>query len=240
MNLSRLLGHVLVAVAVIGVGAALWVSGRMQRRGVEAQRSFLMMQYAPPLEAYAALERSTRFVPEIGAIARWRARLRTQGAASQYWLGRYPELTAAGQQPTSDASGTATDAPGHLLIIANAAYRQAAGELNEQMPPERFDGIARLYLDALEGDAELIDAAYNYEFVVRLRNQLARERTARRRPRPGDAGDSRAATPSLHGSPGTAPPDADLKEFKVIVPQRPEERSQQPDAGVSGGKVRKG
>ena len=235
----RLLRHVVVAAAVIGVGAALWMAGRAQSRAVGAERSFLMMQYAPPLEQYEALERSTRLVPEIGGVARWRAGLRARRAASQYWLGRYPELTAP-DQPVADARGAATDDPGHLLLIANAAYRQAAGELNDQTPPERFDDIARLYLDALEGDAALVDAAYNYEFVVRRRNQMARDRTARRRPRPADSGDGRAVTPSLHGSPGAAPPDADLNEFKVIVPQRPEERSQQPEAGVSGGKVRKG
>jgi hypothetical protein len=238
MNLSRLLRHGLVAAVVMGLGAALWVSGRVQSRGIDARRSFLVMQYAPLPEQFAGLERSTRFVPEIGGVARWRARLREGRAAAQYWLGRYPELTAPGEL-ASDAGTASSGSPGQLLIVANAAYRQAAGELNEQTPPERFDGIARLYLDALESDAELVDAAYNYEFVVRLRNQLARERTARRRPRPGD-GDSRPPAPSLHGAPGAAPPDADLKEFKVIVPQRPEERSQQPDAGVGGGKVRKG
>ena len=235
----RLLRHVLLAVAVMAVGLALWISGRVQGRGVSAQRTFLTMQYAPPLDQYDALERSTRFVPEVGGVARWRAGLRAQRAASQYWLGRYPELTAPGQA-VSNSGGAATGNPEHLLLIANAAYREAAGDLNDQTPPERFDGIARLYLDALEGDAELVDAAYNYEYVVRLRNQIVRDRTARRRPRPTDAGDGRGVAPSLHGTPGAAPPDAGLKEFKVIVPQRPEERSQQPEAGVGGGKVRKG
>jgi len=233
------LRHTLFALAVMAVGTTLWLGGRLQSRDVGARRSFLMMQYAPPLAEYEALERATRLVPEVGGVARWRAGLRTQRAASHYWLGRYPELTASGQ-PTPDARADGIGDPGHLLLIANAAYRQAAGGLNDQTPPERLDGIARLYLDVLDGDAELVDAAYNYEFVVRLRNQLVRDRTARRRSRPGDGPDSRDVTPSLHGSPGAAPPDADLKEFKVIVPQRPEERSQQPEAGVGGGRVRKG
>ena len=233
------LRHTSFAVAVMAVGATLWMGGRLQSRDVGARRSFLMMQYGPPLAEYEALERATRLVPEIGGVARWRAGLRTQRAASHYWLGRYPELTAPGQ-PIPDARAAGTGDPGHLLLIANAAYRQALADLNDQTPPEGLDGIARLYLDVLDGDAELVDAAYNYEFVVRLRNQLVRDRTARRRSRPGDASEGRSITPSLHGSPGAAPPDADLKEFKVIVPQRPEERSQQPEAGVGGGKVRKG
>jgi hypothetical protein len=235
----RLLRYTLLAVGVMAVGGALWTSGRVQSRDVSARRAFLTMQYAPPLEAYDALERSTRFVPEVGRMARWRAALRTERAASYYWLGRYPELTGSGQS-AADRSAAATRDPRHLLLVANAAYRQAAGELTEQTPPDRLDGIARLYLDALEGDAELVDAAYNYEFVVRLRNQLTRDRAARRRPGQSAAGDGRAVTPSLHGAPGASPPDADLKEFKVIVPQRPEERSQQPEAGVGGGRVRKG
>ena len=45
---------------------------------------------------------------------------------------------------------------------------------------------------------------------------------------------------TLHGRPGEVPPGADMNEFKVIVPQRSDERREQPEAGKGGTKARKG
>jgi hypothetical protein len=129
---------------------------------------------------------------------------------------------------------TATNAPDavYLMLVANAAYREVAGALTEEA---RLDDIARLYLDVLERDPERIDAAYNYEYVVRRKNALLRDRAARRR---GAASPPAGAT--LHGRPGAPPPQTDMGDFKIIVPQRPEERRRQPDAGAGAGRVRKG
>jgi hypothetical protein len=124
------------------------------------------------------------------------------------------------------------------MLVANALYREVAAAFTEDTPLERLDDVARLYLDVLEQDPNRLDAAYNYEFVIRRKNVVRRDRAARRR-----AGVS-AALPepesSLHGRPGTAPPHTDLSDFKVIVPQRPDERRRQPDAGAGSGRVRKG
>ncbi len=120
------------------------------------------------------------------------------------------------------------------MIIANAAYREIAGPVNE----DRLEGVARLYLDVLERDPERIDAAYNYEFVLRRRNALARDRAAKRPSNTPPAGPHAEST--LHGTPGTAPAQTDMGDFKIIVPQRPEERRSQPDAGSGAAKVRKG
>jgi hypothetical protein len=218
------------AVLVIGIGAGLWAAGQIQTRHATTRRAFLMMRYAAPAEENAAIGRARRFLP-----ARWRDDLRTRQAESHYWLAQYGLLARA-----TDAERSATNTPDavYLMLVANAAYREVAGALTEETPAERLDDIAGLYLDVLEHDPGRIDAAYNYEYVVRRKNTLLRDRAVRRR------GAATAATPppgaTLHGRPGAPPPQTDMGDFKIIVPQRPEERRRQPDAGAGAGRGRKG
>ena len=44
--------------------------------------------------------------------------------------------------------------------------------------------------------------------------------------------------PTLHGAPGAPPEGTDMKQFKVVVPMRPDERKQLPQ-GASEGEQRK-
>jgi hypothetical protein len=48
------------------------------------------------------------------------------------------------------------------------------------------------------------------------------------------------AEQTLHGRQGATPEQSDMREFKIIIPQRTDERAQQPDAGTGGRKPRKG
>jgi hypothetical protein len=223
----RVVRNVVGAVVVIGIGAGLWAAGQLQSRHATARRAFLMMRYAAPIEEYDAVEPAARFLP-----ATWRADLQTRRAESQYWLHQYSLLA----RPSDHERGDDADVAGaaHLMVIANAAYREIAGTLNE----DRLEGVARLYLDVLERHPERIDAAYNYEFIIRRRNALTRDPAAKRRPNAPLAGPRAEST--LHGTPGAAPAQTNMGDFKIIVPQRPEERRAQPDAGSGAAKARKG
>jgi hypothetical protein len=229
----RVVRNVAGAVVVIGIGAGLWAAGQLQSRHATARRAFLMMRYAAPIEEYDAVEPAARFLP-----ATWRADLQTRRAESQYWLHQYSSLA----RPSDHERGDDADVPGaaHLMVIANAAYREIAGTLNEALKGNeaRLEGVARLYLDVLERDPERIDAAFNYEFIIRRRNALTRDPAAKRRPDAPQAGAHAEST--LHGTPGAAPAQTNMGDFKIIVPQRPEERRAQPDAGSGAAKARKG
>jgi hypothetical protein len=223
----RVVRNVVGAVVVVGIGAGLWAAGQLQSRHATARRAFLMMRYAAPIEEYDAVEPIAGFLP-----ASSRDDLQTRRAESQYWLQQYSLLA----RPSDRERGDDADVPvaAHLMVIANAAYREIAGTLNE----DRLERVARLYLDVLERDPERIDAAYNYEFIIRRRDALTRDRAAKRRPNASPAGPRAEST--LHGTPGAAPAQTNMGDFKIIVPQRPEERRAQPDAGAGAAKVRKG
>ena len=78
---------------------------------------------------------------------------------------------------------------------------------------------------------QTFDAAYDYEYVSRLRDVLAKSRAK--------ANTEPTATP--YGKPGKPPKASDMKQFKMLIPMEPEERSIGPREGGKGQKkVRKG
>jgi len=217
-------------VVVIGIGTGLGAAGRIQAREATTRRAFLMMRYAAPAAEYQAAGRYRQLFP-----ARWRDDVRTRQAESHYWLHRYELLArSSGGEQRDDAVGAR-----HLMLVANAGFRQVTAALNDETPIERLDEVAMLYLDVLKRDPNYVDAAYNYEFVIGRKNALARDRAARR-----IGGAAAAVGPhpdtTIHGHAGTAPAASDVDDFKILVPQRPDERRRQPDAGAGRGKARKG
>jgi len=187
--------------------------------------------------------------------------VRDERALAQYWRSEYAAI-----EPKRDTGGGLTDTGPHLLLLAaNAEFRasQRASDRNEML--RRLDRVVKTYGEVLKIEScsdststpaapasacetLMTDASYNYEFVVRLRDTLARSRTP---PARADAGRNaqqlaRDATrdlpsgPTLHGFPGAPPKGTDMSQFKIVIPKRGEERKDNPEAGKGGAKVRKG
>ena len=94
--------------------------------------------------------------------------------------------------------------------------------------------MVKSYAEILREDPTNTEAAFNYEYVVRLRAVIA----ARKQPvAPLDAA---SANLTIHGFAGAPPEDADMKKFKMIVPMRPDERLEAEKAGKGTTKVQKG
>jgi hypothetical protein len=232
----------LMAVLLLGAGAALGLAGLAERRLTAANKALETLQYNVSSNQYAQIVESTqaaRWLPMLGP--------RVQDAASagqaeaRYWLADYPAVD--GQ--------TASGRPEHdveiAFLAANAMYRAIALDGNRQAALQRIDAVLRRYADLLKKDAAHVDAAYNFEYVARVRDTLERPRPATAKP---DAKGRRAPSarqaddlpvgPTLHGSPGAPPRPVSMGEFKTLIPQQKEERSDEPDAAKSSRKVRKG
>ncbi|MGH9348055.1 MAG: hypothetical protein ACRD26_12415 [Vicinamibacterales bacterium] len=139
-------------------------------------------------------------------------------AAARYWNGDYASVPA-GLDP---------------LLAANAAYRAAVapgGTAKEMVT--RLDGVVTRYAEVLRDDPANDDAAFNYEFVVRYRAAIA----ARGVPIP-PATEEGDLTP--HGRVGAPPQGTDQKQFRMLVPMRPDERREAEEAGKAGRRMRKG
>jgi hypothetical protein len=142
----------------------------------------------------------------------------------RYWHGDRDGLT------TSTSNVDATD----LLLSADAAFRriepqgaalpQAVGELER---------VLEAYAATLRNDGFNPDAAFNYEYVARLRDLAAQAKSPKPRPAaPAPAvkgGDDLPAGPTIHGRPGRHPAPTRGNDFEVLTPMDFGDREAQPE-----------
>jgi hypothetical protein len=162
-------------------------------------------------------------LPLVGPAIR--ADLRRQRALAAYWRADYQALQ------TPDPDGQAADGATRF-IAASAMFRNLARQqANSQVLVRGLDAVLKAYVSVLEVDPNDVDAAYNYEFVSRLRGALAAGRTNSIK---------LPSEPHIQGEKGSPPIQTKPTEFNIIVPLRPEERQEQIQPGANAVPQRKG
>ena len=228
--------YLVVAVLFVVGGRVLFGASRLEERTVEAQEMLLTLRYGDLEGAYEELRAEASdgaVVPRLSqALA---SSLREQQATARYWLGAYRRLT-----PERDAAGALAESDPVLLQLgAHAAYRAAQQSPDQVAAVKRIDDIVRGYADVVRATPGDETAAWNFEFVSRVRATLAQSKQpAFPEPATGGLAGDLPAGQTLHGTPGAPPEGADMKQFKVVVPMRPDERKQLPQ-GASEGERRK-
>jgi hypothetical protein len=168
--------------------------------------------------------------PQIPARGRWTTALEavldpdgsTQSATVGYWRGNY---AAAQSEQSSDAEA--------LIVAANAMFRQVQAQAGSgPMSVERLDRTLQAYVAVLKNAGFSRDAAFNYEFVARTRDTLARSKPPRQSPQPPPKptpDDDLPTGATIHGRPGRHPPNTRGEEFEILTPMDYGEREAQPE-----------
>jgi hypothetical protein len=230
-----------VLFAVAGVG--FYVAGQTEKRLAGVHQQLAMLHYADASSESEQVETdlgAARRVPQVGLAAA--TDLRDTRAVATYWSGGYSAIT-----PQKDANGVITETdPQILLLTANAAFRSSQSD-DRAATLRKLDAVVKSYGDVLRNSPGHVDAAYNYEYAIRVRDNVAKAK-------PSPAGKTAKATlkaveevmgdlpagSTVHGKPGGPPPATDMAQFKIVIPKRGEERKDNPEAGKGGVKVRKG
>jgi tetratricopeptide (TPR) repeat protein len=247
--MRRVLGQVVLAVVLLGIGFACWMAGQLERRVADAHEELALLQYNAVDAEYGDIEQAMGYLRHIPWLADGLVTdVQEHRATAEYWQARYDALA-----PRRDANGAIADQPPAVLALAaNAAYRSGQREAGDrQAMLRRLDGAIKTYTELLKRDPNNVDAAYNFELMVRLRDIASkakpaapskRDDPARALQKPagvamaGDLPDGR----TVHGEPGAPPPNTDMTQFKMHIPVRPDERQGGSDAGQGQKKVRKG
>jgi hypothetical protein len=233
MKMKPVVSYSALSLVLLLTGAALRGLGHVQQQGVNAHRQLLAMRYRDLPSQYDALAQSATSRTRLPWFGEVRTGLEEQRAESRYWQHDYRALV-----PIRDASGTVIEHdPEILLIAANAAYRRVRLDPTDREAVERLQGVIGQYADVIKGDPDLLDAAYNYEFTARMRDLLTHLRGNQLK---AQNGLPKPSPQTIHGRPGAAPVRSDMGKFKMLIPQRPDERKAEPQAGTGGTKVRKG
>jgi len=116
--------------------------------------------------------------------------------------------------------------------VANALYRSGRLDAKDrQKTLQAVDASMQAYVGVLKSAGRQEDAAYNYEYLARLRNELMQGRGSFRLP-PG-FGDP-------NGSAGSVMEPGDAGKFNIYVPLEKDERDKAGGAGKAAPIKRKG
>ncbi len=206
--------------------------GIYQREVARAEEALALSDLVAADAIYARLDKTVAAagVPWVFDAARADLRLRRSRVA--YWQGNYAAIlqeTAAAEEQGRSVS------PALRFIRANARFRLAAGERDREKVIQALGECIRDYAKIVEADPTFTAAAFNYEYLLRMRSDVA----AGSRPvHPGRLG-SRQPDPGqgMHGEEGSEPKAKEGPRMKVIVPKEgdedPQKRGQEPSRGAA-------
>ena len=249
--MRKVLGQVVLAMVLAGIGVTSWMGGQLESRVADAHEELALLRYEAVGAEYGDIEQAMAYVRRVPWLADNLANdVEEHRATAEYWQARYDALA-----PQRDAHGVLVDQPPAVLALAaNAAYRTGQRESGDrQALLRRLDAVLKSYTEELKKDANNADAAYNYEYIVRLRDTVSKAKPAPASKKPledparalqkltgvvmaGDIPEGR----TVHGDPGSPPPNTDMTQFKMHIPIRPDERQGGSDAGQGKQKIRKG
>lgn len=220
--MNRVTGCLLGAVALAALGSISLAAGVVDREIGRTQESFYARKYGDSAEALDIAERYLTYGRWIPWVARRLNDVQTRRASMHYWQREYDRIVP----PDGDSRGAAAGNVDLQLVAANAAYRRSQATAKDRATTlGALDAAVTAYLGVLRNPGAPRAAAYNYEYVVRLREDIQKGR------RSVDLSDRAEDGPA--GRQGGIPPeDADKRDLKILIPLEPGEM----DKGVDPGK----
>jgi hypothetical protein len=238
--MKTIAGGLILAALLFAGGALCQAESRHSRRLADAQLRLATLKLGDTTDLDEDTTMFERMPPPIGLPPNTEER---HEATVSYWMARYTSLTGM----TSAANGPAPTDAEMLLLAANAAYRTSAPQsADKKGAVARLDSVIQAYADVMRKDPSLSDAAYNYEYVTRLRDQIAKstgknaKEVKKGPPEPPDVSVDLPAGPTIHGKPGGPPEGTAMSDFKTVTPMRYDEREEQMDPGLGKKIQRKG
>ena len=228
--------YVIGAAVLAVLGALCLGASRLDRQVADAQQMFLTSDYEHADAGLDAVERYYEYASNVPWVGEAPLNdIRARRGAINYWRHQYEALAPAERtDPVADVP------PGNValqLVVADAVYRGGVPRAKDRAATlallESAIAAYRTVLNNARRPADAayaVDAAYNYEHMVRLRDEILK---GRRRGLPGPDGDGAL------GQPGKSE-DAEFElEFRQYVPLESDERDP-PAAGEFDPPSRKG
>jgi hypothetical protein len=227
--MRKMLVRLLIAASLLLAGEAFRRAAAIENSLAATQEQLTMLPASVTPASYDAIEADLALAAQLPIVGEPLLNdVRMQRARAAYWNGDYAAVREAAA--TADEENRSADL---MFLAANARYRDAVRAGSPRATLLRnLDEVLKGYGDVLKADAAHAAAAYNYEFVSRLRTALARGQQS--------INISDDARPNMQGEEGEPPKGTKPPEFNVIVPMRPDERQEQFDAGVGGVTRRRG
>jgi hypothetical protein len=231
---------VVAAIVLAVAGTAAFGVAAFERDMSAVEEHLAVQDYAAAaakLDDASTYTRYARWVPRLGAQAS--ADIKARRAALQYWQRQYSALLPRDADPVGAVEGEPVELQ---MLVANGAYRagqvkaaatdQAKGASKDASMQTLQEAIGG-YLTVLKGPVWDERAAYNYEFLVRVREDIAKGKRKELPPPPEEQD-------GANGEAGAPFEPTNTKAFEVYIPLEEGERNKASEAGKAAPNARKG
>jgi len=222
----------IVAVVLALFGFAFRGVASLEGHMADAGQRLSTLQYESAQESLTGAEQyanRSRFVPLLGTDAR--QEIRARQAAVQYWQRQYSVVLPAGAEPVAAVDEENVELQ---LVVANSEFRVKQTEFKDKTSTVKaLEEAAAGYLTVLKNNTWHPDAAYNYEYIIRLRDQAAKGS----QPPPPQKNEEE----SDNGESGAPTPATSQEGFQIYIPlEQGEKNPTGGEAGKASAKERKG
>ena len=219
--MKGIVGNLLVAAVLALAGAGFLAAGFINRDMARAQQGVMSLKYDEADKVFANTERYFEYASHLPWVGDAPLNdVRTRRAELRYWQGEYAAISSP--KPES-GNGTGTENVALQLVAANAGYRAGLLEAKDkQATIQAVEAGMQAYLGVLKSTTREEDAAYNYEYLVRLRDDLLEGRANFRVPK---------SQFDPNGLSGAILSRGDGAQFKTRIPLQNEERDKAAGAG---------
>ena len=219
-------GFLTGAIVLAVVGATCLAARAIERELARVQQDFATFKYDEPEATFDTVERYFEYGSRLPGIGNGPLNdVRARKATLRYWRGQYDEIVP---QQSDPVTAIPVDNIDLQLIVADALYRRGQAKSKDKRTTlEALDAAIVGYVTVLRNASGQNDAAYNYEYLVRLRNDIDKGRT---KPPTNELAAERMPERSPAGTPGGQPTARNRPQFKIYVPLDSNER----DTGLAG------
>ena len=226
------IGFVIAALVFGLFGVAFLGVARLEGYMADAGDRLSTLQYTSAQESLTQADQyanRARFVPWLCSDAR--QEIRARQAAVQYWQRQYDSILPAAAEPVAAVDETNVELQ---LVVANSAYRVHQTEFKDrQSTVKALEDTASGYLTVLKNNTWHPDAAFNYEYIIRLRDAAAKGS----QPPPPQKNEEE----SDNGESGAPTPATSQEGFQIYIPlEQGEKNPTGGEAGKASAKERKG
>ena len=231
--MKGLIGFLAGALVLAAVGAICMAVWRIENSLADVREQTATLQFERAQQRLDAAGDDVGYLGWVPGVGNeYRDQIQIRRAVLQYWQGNYDALIS---QP---AESRATE-PAPLdvqLVVANGAYRDGQAHATDRAATLRaLDDAIADYATVLRNAPWLPDAAYNYEYVVRLRDELAKSRRPTAPPRAESGAEDTEL--GVQGHPAVTERD----KFEIYIPlDKGESAPGGGDAGKAPPGTRKG
>ncbi len=201
--------YVLGAIVLMLLGGGCLAVSMLERQMAEAQQSVATSQYEGVEETLDNVERYFEYGTRLLWIGNGPLNdVRARKAALQYWQRQYGSIIP---EQTDPVGVIAVDNLELQLVVANAVYRTGQAKATDrdttlQAVQAGIDAYQVVLRNATRHEA----AAYNYEYLVRLRDEIEERDVT---PDLSEEGEDRQ-----FGEEGGPPEEEGTRDFKIRVP----------------------